>query len=472
MFFDDIDPAPSVTPVPNMGGLMDIPNGSPEVGLKGETITNGGLQPMTAIVGEGNVGKTLLLCYFIVALLAHYDQAENLVFDTENNFKKVRQRINALALYPELLYTEEELANNPKKDPNDLKRSTFTTQVQYWGDEMYDLLKKKLNERFKSGKGKVETPFRGVDNQPISVFPFINWAIDSISMFKVSNQEEFQDIEVGGKKRNMEAMRDAHAKSQLMTELPVLTGKHNLSVMMTAHIGKEHQLDPMKPLNKILAHLSQGKKIKNVPEKFLFLPQNVILMAGSKPLIASSSDKTCMYPKHGSDDEMKAMNDLQITTVLSLRNKAGVSGAPYEIISSQTEGYLPTLSEFHYCKVNDRFGLGGNPTTSHMVFYPDVKFTRNTIRELIREDVKLRNAIRLTSELLQIRRYWPSVPVEMLLDPEEIYVTLTEKGYNWDDLLQTRGYWTYDQYTNPIPFLSGMDLLNMCAGLYKPYWMK
>ena len=472
MFFDDIEPAPSVQPIPNMGSLLDIPNGILEIGMMGEAITNGGLQPATAIVGEGNVGKTLLLCHMQTMLLGCYPESSNLTFDTETNFKKVRQRISAQTMFPELLYTPEELANNPNVDANDLKRSRFTTQVEYWGDEIFDLIKAKFQARLKNKEKKILTPFVGRNNQPVEIYPFTNWSIDSLSMFKVSNQESFQEENVGDKKRNMQDMKDAHSKTQLLSELPVLTARHNLSVIMTAHIGEKHQLDPMKPVSKILAYLAQGKKIKNVPEKFLFLPQNTLLMFGTNTLYNSSSDKTSMYPRNGSDDLTKDTTDLQIIGILSLRNKAGISGTPLQLISSQTEGYLPTLSEFHYCKTNDRFGLIGNAVTMAMAIYPEVKFTRNNIRELIKTDAKLRGAIRLTAEWLLIRRYWPMVDDELLLDPEQIYTLIKEKGYGWDELLETRGYWTFDQYTNPIKFLSGMDVLHMCAGLYTPYWKR
>lgn len=142
---------------------------------------------------------------------------------------------------------------------------------------------------------------------------------------------------------------------------------------------------------------------------------------------------------------------------------------------SQTEGYLATLSEFHYCKTNGSFGIessGIGGVTMWMTMYPEVTFTRNTVREKIREDSKLREAIRLTSEILQIANFWVQTPRELLSEPKELYVGLKEKGYNWDELLQTRGYWTPDQYTNPIRFLSGMDLLNIHASIYIPYWHK
>jgi hypothetical protein len=55
-------------------------------------------------------------------------------------------------------------------------------------------------------------------------------------------------------------------------------------------------------------------------------------------------------------------------------------------------------------------------------------------------------------------------------DAKTLYEDLKAQGHDWDKLLQTRGHWTFDQYTNPVPFLSTMDLLYMRKGLYTPYW--
>ena len=56
--------------------------------------------------------------------------------------------------------------------------------------------------------------------------------------------------------------------------------------------------------------------------------------------------------------------------------------------------------------------------------------------------------------------------------PKELYEDIKKLGYDWNVLLDTRGYWTIDQYTNKVPFLSTVDLLKMRKGLYTPYFLK
>lgn len=474
-FFDDVKVAAPLTAVPNLGCLLDIPTGGPVIGLKGETITNGGFHPINGIVGEGNVGKTQLALYMYVILLGRYADAHGLVYDTETTLKKIRQIIAAETNAPHLLYTDEEVIENDRIDEYDIKQSTFVTAVEYLGDEMYKLMKDKMSKRPTTKAAMLTSPFKDRDGKPLQIQSPIAWMIDSFSLFQVSSMDEMKENDLGHSKRNMEAMRDAHAKNQLLLELPVLTAKHGLYTILTAHLGAQHQLDPRTPPKKILAYLSQKQKIKNVPEKFLFVPHNVFMVYGTNTLYNSSSDKTPMYPKHADVKKSSKHTDLTVANILSLRNKAGVSGSPFELIMSQTEGLLATLSEFHYCKTLGRFGYsvsGSGGVIMAMDLYPDETFTRITLRDKIREDEKLRNAIRLTSEILQISEFWAQTPRELLVSPKELYEGLKKQGYDWDELLMTRGHWTPDQYTNPVRFLSGMDLLNMYAGIYKPYWQK
>ena len=55
---------------------------------------------------------------------------------------------------------------------------------------------------------------------------------------------------------------------------------------------------------------------------------------------------------------------------------------------------------------------------------------------------------------------------------QRYYDDLIKLGYDWDIILQTRGWWAIKQYSTIIPpFLSSIDLLYMRLGKYIPYWM-
>ena len=55
--------------------------------------------------------------------------------------------------------------------------------------------------------------------------------------------------------------------------------------------------------------------------------------------------------------------------------------------------------------------------------------------------------------------------------PAELYQDLKDMGYDWDKLLDTRGYWLINQYDKDnVPYLHTVDLLKMRKGLYHPWW--
>ena len=79
----------------------------------------------------------------------------------------------------------------------------------------------------------------------------------------------------------------------------------------------------------------------------------------------------------------------------------------------------------------------------------------------------------ITAELLQCKNFYPWVHTEELMcTPKELYEDIKKLGYDWNVLLETRGYYTANQYSNKVPFLSVIDLLKMRKGLYHPYFLK
>ena len=155
------------------------------------------------------------------------------------------------------------------------------------------------------------------------------------------------------------------------------------------------------------------------------------------------------------------------------RSKSGESGVVIDILVSQSDGVLPHLSQFHYIKNNGRYGLGGNDRNYFLELLPDVNLSRTTVRTKIDENPKVRRALEITSELAQIEQYWRNIDPSILCKPKQLYEDIKKLGYNWDDILSnTRGWWTINNDTHPVPFLSTMDLLKMRNGTYKPYWMK
>jgi hypothetical protein len=198
--------------------------------------------------------------------------------------------------------------------------------------------------------------------------------------------------------------------------------------------------------------------------------------SNSTPMI-NQTTKSSEYPRSANDNVSKD-TDLNEVTLIQLRGKSGPSGFSLPIVVSQYEGVLPSLTEFNYIKNYkdknyDRFGISGTLQNYHLDLLPDVKLSRTTVRGKIDSDPKLRRALNITSELCQMHQFYRHMD-GLLCSAKELYDGLIALGYDWDVLLNTRGWWTVNDHLNKIPFLSTLDLINMYRqgdDNYFPYWM-
>lgn len=239
-------------------------------------------------------------------------------------------------------------------------------------------------------------------------------------------------------------------------------------MLLTAHIGKDIPMDPRAAPIKKLQFLKNGDKIKGVTDKFMFLT-SVCWQCSSAIPFTNDTTKAPEYPR-STEDDMKGDTDLNIVTLTILRNKNGVTGGTIQLLVSQREGVLPSLSEFHYIKTNGRYGIDGTLQHYYLELLPDVKVSRTTIRAKIEENPMLRRALNITAELCQMDLYH-EYDHGFICTPKQLYTDLIAKGYDWNVLLNTRGWYTANNDKHKIPFLSTYDLCAMRAGTYHPYWL-
>ena len=462
--------APRVVPKFNIGCLMDISTGYPVVGLKGETITNGGFNHFTGGTGEANSAKTGKAIYDCTTVLGRYPGSSLTALDTESTLTVDRVAASCKRLCPDRVKT---YIDDNGIEQYILEDITITNSTQYLGEEFFKDFKEYGKNRSKLKGDYHATPFIDPDtNQVISILKPDLVLVDSFSQLNVGAMEEMQDkVAAGDSKQNMLWMTGGKVKSQILNELPVISEKYGLYYYLTTQIGENKEMDPYAPKRSTLSYLKSNLKIKKAPDEYRYNAHNLWFNFKMKPLI-NQTTKAPEYPKNSDENNMKGSQDLQEIVIINLRNKGGKSGELMSIIYSQSQGVLPSLSEFHFIKTN-KFGLVGGNTTYSLAIYPEVKLSRTTIRNKIEEDAKLRCAITLTSDLLQIQMEWrDKIPENLWCDAETLYEDIKKLGYDWDQLLQTRNYWTFDQYENPIPFLSAMDLLYMREGSYVPYWLE
>lgn len=462
--------APRVVPKFNIGCLMDISTGYPVRGLKNETITVGGFNHFTGGTGEANSAKTGMALFQCTTVLGRYNPSTLTALDTESTLTVDRIASQASITCPERLQTYEDENGVEQYKLDDI---TITNSSQYSGEEFFHEFKNYGKERPKLKKDYHATPFLDPDTGGIiSILAPDIVLVDSFSQLNVDAMTEMQDkTAAGDSKQNMLWMTGGKVKSQILNELPIISEKYGLYYYLTSQIGENKEMDPYAPKRSTLSYLKGNLKLKKVPDEYRYNAHNLWFNFKMKPLL-NATTKAPEYPKDSEENANKGSQDLQEVVVINLRNKGGKSGELMTILYSQSKGVLRELTEFHYVKT-EKFGIVGSNTNYAMALYPEVSISRTTVRSKIEDDFKLRTAITLTADLLQISKEWnEKVPTSLLCDPETLYEDIKALGYDWDQLLQTRNYWTFDQYTNPIPFLSAMDLLYMREGTYVPYWLE
>lgn len=452
----------------NIGCLMDIPTGFIVTGKKGESIINGGLPQISGLVGRGNNYKSTIMHYMA---LSAYDKISashetNMVtYDTEMNT---------------FLERLEDLSKRFEHIPDDIIRSnkglwTVTDKSQMPGNKFALILNEYSENKIKDKDSKItiecfKDPY---EDKPLSTLLPSFVEIDSLSEFEAESTIEMLSNDLDGSDTNTFAMKQGLFKSKFLSTLPRLASMSNTFILFTGQVsnkinmatGPAAMAQPVKDLQ----YLKQGDSIKGISNKFFFL-LNSAWFLHTASLLKNKSTEQAEYPVDTSSNQS---NELNVVKLTQLRSKSGSSGYTISVIVSQDEGVLPTLTEFHHIKENNRFGLSGNNVHYNLDIYPDVSLSRTTIRNKIDNDPRLRRAINITSELLQLSIFNPELETQGLMcTPKELYEDIKKLGYDWNVLLDTRGYWTIDQYTNKVPFLSTVDLLKMRKGLYTPYFLK
>lgn len=458
MSFDKyFKPAPAIRPRLNLGCLLDIPTGKYHTGKDGESILNGGLAYFTGIGGRGNMFKSTVMHMMFLRIMDRYG-APGLSYDTETSLTLAR--LYALA------------AKMPNIGGVDLEEEgllRLTDSTEHLGNDWFELLKQAARERAKEKSNWATTPFVDKKGEPVRMPRPMVAECDSLSMMPIESIETiYNKNEIGESGMNVEAMRASAAKSQMLMQVPNLTASTGCFLMVSAHVGDSIQMDPYAPNQKKLSFMKNSIKFKQVPEKFTFLTNNLWLCVNAE-VFQNRNTKGPEFPAHP-DDNNPGDTDLQLVTLLNLRAKDGPTGMPLQLVVSQREGVLIGLSELHHLRSHGKFGMGGHDRAYYLELYPEVSMQRTTARSTIEGDVKLQRALEITSELCQIHNLWADLEPGLFCEPKDLYEGLKSKGYDWDILLDTRGYWVFDPKKEEKPYLSTMDLLKMNLGTYTPKW--
>ena len=448
-------------PLVNVGALIDVPTGNYITGMRGEKILNGGLSGVVGVVGMGNNFKSTIIHYLMLQstdrLMSGGVDVPMHTYDTEDNMALNLERFNALA------GKFKNIPTNPLYDPDVWSiMSKSEAYLDEWFKMVQEVAKSKIDSKHLI---KYEGFKNMITGKELMLPTPSSIEIDSLS--EAEGEATIDAVEKDINNTNTVFMQQGLLKTKVLKDLPRLSSNSNINFLFTAHIGKEINMatGPFAPQpKKALSYLKQGDKIKGVSDKINFLATHLWSTYGSRPFI-NQGTKEPEFPLDAGD----VATDLNTVHFQALRSKSGPSGFVIDLIISQREGVLPTLTEFNYIK-NNKFGLDGSVRSYWLYLYPEVKLSRTTVRRKIDEDEKLRRAINITSELLQMTMFMPQYK-DLYCTPKELYDDIKAMGYDWDLLLDTRGWWAIKQYSKDLkPFLSTLDLLLLRSKGKKPYW--
>lgn len=461
----DLRPAPRLN-IP-VGCGFDLINAEIIVGQKGEYIVNGGLPQTLSTSGAGNMFKSTLTQYLSLA-------AMNAIMSTSDSFKHTLDTENNISLtglsrflQPFKYLPDDMLLGD---DP----RWTVTNKATILAGEWLDRFRKDALDKLNNKDMVIDfTAFidyrtKGVLKLPVPTF------VDVDSLSELEGEASIELVEEKGIDNSNEVfMKQGAAKTKALQIISNISLKTNTYVTMTAQVGRVIDMatgpDKYAPPPKSNTYINKNTKVKGVSEKFFFLPLTALIVKNSTVLMNQTTKK----PEYPINSDNETSTDLHVLDVVPYRNKSGASGGVIQVVVSQRDGVLPGLTDFHNCKENGRFGIEGASATSatyNMVFYPEAKLGRTTVRKKVETDEKLERAMQMTHELLKSKYLKYVIEKDLYCEPEVLYKDLIALGYDWDLLLSSRSWYAPDNYHPMLPpYLSIIDLLYARKGKI-PYW--
>lgn len=489
--FANVKKSEPVTAFLPVGGLLDIPTAAIVEGVNGEYIINGGFGPLSGVAGKPHMFKSTIaksiLYIATLRLLTTLRQTSALLYDTEMTVVEAHQ----VEIFEHLINHFHDLRpffynDGVIMDLIGENLIVFTNKNQYKGEEYYELLKRVVQAKdpatkrsrddtdLAKGFEMLETNFKDRDGSRLKMLPPSLGDVDGITEFTTSYDEEIQDDhKLGDQQANPAFMKMGLNKQRFLMGLPGLLTTYQHYMMMTCQVGKEIVMasgPTPAPAGKQLSSMKNGDVLKGAGSKFVSL--TTVCWQSLKTGHCGMSHKIedgPRYPLHETKGN-KFDNDLFEIELLNIRNKNGPTGFTITILVSQSKGFLPDLSEFHYARTND-WGFGGNQINYHLKLMPDVALTRTNIRKKLADVVGLQRAVNITSEMLQLKHFKPGWWQDYGCEVEDLYENITKLGFSWEEILtKTRGWYSLDP-NHPIKELSIIDLLRMNKGEYIPHWM-
>lgn len=432
----------------NTGTLFDLATGKYVQGIDGEWYLTGGL-PMHITVFGGRNGhfKSTICNAFGQRIAAVYPDSDLIIEDTEDSLTKDKDRAYAMA---------EELAPQINRD-----NTQWLKGIDYDLDSFDSWFKDYCIKKEAVGKDlMVDTPFFDEKtHQPIKVMVPTLMMMDSITELVTAVEEDMVNGEktqgIGDPKNNTVAMVDGNKKTLWIRTMRRRCQKYGIIFIGTGHYDKILEMDPYSPTPKETIVGKQSWKLKRCGSNLKFLAS---IYAITNASLLVDSNKEPLY-----DDGSSASKDIFQVDVTLERCKTSCSGTTTPFVASQTKGFLNAVTNYHYLRLNNYFGLNGNKQKQQPFLMPDTTISRNTVRQIAGSSPQVRRALELAAQYCFIKNNWNTkdLHVDFNMEPAKVFDLLNsdKKKTLVQDILNTRGYWTYGACE--IPYMSVIRMLEL-----------
>lgn len=411
--------------------LFDLQVGSFKQGFDGKFYCTGGLtRGVSGVIGGPSTYKSTIMGSLVMRALHIHKGTSAIIHDAEVSFIRDLDRVDRLA---------DEFMRMEGRIPDDFV--TYLDDSDTLTDNEDVVNKMCANKEAHRKDFIAESPFIDKTGKRVRMWIPTYLVIDTYTNVASADARELVGKGIANSGLNMIYMKDGGKKSVYLPQLNYLANKYGICVILTAHVGKQSNLDgnPNVPPPKELQYMRQGESIKQVGSQFDRLTNPLIQTMSAKKLIASDGKPEYNYKN------TTPLEDLNEVAVKVLRNKSGSSGTIVPYVLSQQDGLLNTLTNYHYLRSNKYYGLNGNMQRHQAAFMPDVTLTRNSIRELTESNAELRRALEISAQYLYIVSNYntAALPYDFTLTPTQIFDKLNAKSKELvPRILNSRSYWT------------------------------
>jgi hypothetical protein len=428
----------------NTGTFLDNMTGKYVLGYDGKWYLNGGIGCFfMMIMGFTSKYKTTAITSFYANMLGIYPDMELLINDTEDSINEPSR-----------------IARTAKFCPHPVEDRIIIPPPMNIGEYHEFLIETEQNRLKQKDKLWLETPYLNRDGKRIRTLLLECHLLDSISKLKDLNAKALLDKNsLTDEKANMYWANLYRRRAMLSDLSKWMTKELGLSICWVSHMGEEKNFSGGPPKPKKQQFMKQGQTTKGTGASAAY----------DATVQLEARDSVFHWMKPGSEDPVYATSvpnpaDLNKVTMFVHKGKNNIAGVSFDLIVSQTNGLQNHLTNVEYCWRNQPWiGMAPKTSTTHFApgLLPEKRYTRNAIYEAVENDAKLRRAFELIAGMKFIVQNTDrkAIPVDVdKMDFDKISENLvTNHGPLVEELLNSRGYWTY--VDDGLEYYSPMDAL-------------